>query len=90
MIADRGFTVSESVGLKQARLVILAFTRGNSQLDPVDVEQTRGVAIVRIHFERVIGLLRQKFTILEVPCQLIIFYLIMKTLIATLHWWITG
>ena len=65
VIADRGFTVSESVGLKQARLVIPAFTRGKSQLDPVDVEQTRGVANVRIHVERVIGLLRQKFTILE-------------------------
>ena len=65
VMADRGFTVSESIGIKQARLVIPAFTKGKSQLDPVDVEQTRGIANVRIHVERVIGLLRRKFTILE-------------------------
>ena len=57
VIADRGFTIAESVGLKQAKLVIPAFTKGKSQLDPVDVEKTRGIANVRIHVERVIGLL---------------------------------
>lgn len=65
VMADRGFTITESVGLKHAKLVIPAFTRGKSQLDPVDVEQTRGIANVRIHVERVIGLLRRKYTILE-------------------------
>ena len=65
VMADRGFTIAESVGLKQAKLVIPAFTKGKSQLDPVDVEKTRGIANVRIHVERVIGLLRRKYTILE-------------------------
>ncbi|XP_078382580.1 uncharacterized protein LOC144665247 [Oculina patagonica] len=65
VMADRGFTITDSVGLKNAKLVIPAFTKGKSQLDPVDVEQTRGIANVRIHVERVIGLLRRKFTILE-------------------------
>ena len=65
VMADRGFTISESVGLKQAKLEIPAFTKGKSQLDPVDVENTRGIANVRIHVERVIGLLRRKYTILE-------------------------
>ena len=65
VMADRGFTITESVGLKHAKLVIPAFTKGKSQLDPVDVEQTRGIANVRIHVERVIGLLRRKYTILE-------------------------
>ena len=65
VMADRGFTISESVGLKQAKLVIPAFTKGKSQLDPVDVEKTRGIASVRIHVERVIGHLRRKYTILE-------------------------
>ena len=64
-MADRGFTITEIVGLKQAKLVIPAFTKGKSQLDPIDVEKTRGIASIRIHLERVIGLLRQKYTILE-------------------------
>ena len=65
VMADRGFTVAESVGMRQARLVIPVFTKGKSQLDPVDVEKTRGIANVRIHVERVIGLLHRKYTILE-------------------------
>ena len=64
-MVERGFTVAESVGTRQARLVIPAFTKGKSQLDPVVVEKTRVVANVRIHVERVIGLLRGKYTILE-------------------------
>lgn len=65
VLADRGFTISESVGLYQAQLAIPAFTKGKNQLDPFDVERTRGIANVRIHVERVIGLLRQKYTILQ-------------------------
>ena len=56
-MADRGFTIYESVGLKQDKLVIPAFTKGKSQLDPFDGE-TRGIARVRIHVVRVIGMLR--------------------------------
>lgn len=65
VMADRGFTISESVGLKQGKLLIPAFTKGKDQLDPLDVEKSRGIASVRIHVERVIGLLRRKYTILE-------------------------
>ena len=64
VMADRGFTITESVALKQARLVIPAYTKGREQLDPIDVEKTRALASVRIHVERVIGLLRRKYTIL--------------------------
>ena len=65
VMADRGFTIHESVAFKRASLVIPAFTKGKDQLDPVDVEKTRGIASVRIHVERVIGLLRSKYTILQ-------------------------
>lgn len=65
VMADRGFTITESVALKQARLVIPAYTKGREQLDPIDVEKTRALASVRIHVERVIGLLRRKYTILQ-------------------------
>ena len=64
-MADRGFTIHDIVALKRAELAIPAFTKGKSQLDPVDVESTRGIANVRIHVERVIGLLRNKYTILQ-------------------------
>jgi hypothetical protein len=65
VLADRGFTVHESVRFRQAKLNIPAFTKGKDQLDPADVEQTREIATVRIHVERIISLLRQKYTILQ-------------------------
>ena len=40
VIADRGFTIQESLMLHKAELAIPAFTKGKDQLDPVDVEQT--------------------------------------------------
>ena len=51
------------MGLRHGKLVIPAFTKGTNQLDPVDVEQSPGIASVRIHVDRVIGLLRHKYTI---------------------------
>ena len=56
---------SDSVGMMQARLHIPAFTRGKSQLDALEVENTRTIANVRIHVERVIGVVRQKYSILR-------------------------
>lgn len=65
VMADRGFTIEENLSLYQAKLAIPAFTKGKSQLDPVSVEKTRGIANVRTHVERVIGLLRQKYSVLQ-------------------------
>ena len=44
---------------------IPAFTKGKSQLSAIEVEETRKVASVRIHVERVIGLVRRKYQILQ-------------------------
>ena len=65
VLADRGFTIQELLMFKHAQLAIPAFTRGKDQLDPVEVEETRNIANVRIHVERIIGLLRRKYTILS-------------------------
>ena len=40
-------------------------SRGKDQLDLVDAEGTHGIAHLGIHVERVIGLLRRKYTILS-------------------------
>ncbi|KAK0144155.1 hypothetical protein N1851_017488 [Merluccius polli] len=77
VLADRGFDIKESVALVGATLKTPAFTRGHSQLNAQDVEETRKLAHVRIHVERVIGCMRSKFNILNdtirlgfvVPCE---------------------
>ena len=64
ILADRGFNIAETLGSCSASLKIPAFTKGKSQLSALDVESTRGLAAVRIHVERVIGMTRQKYAIL--------------------------
>ena len=65
VMAGRGFTIHEGVALKRAKVVVSAFTKGKEQLNPVDVETTRGIANVRIHVERVTGPLHSKCTMLQ-------------------------
>ena len=65
VLADRGFDVADSVAMLGATLDIPAFTRGCKQLPPSDVEATRKLANVRIHVERIIGAVRQRFQILS-------------------------
>ena len=64
VLADRGFDIQDSCGLYCARLQIPSHTKGKHQLSPVEIETTRSIANVRIHIERVIGCVRQKYTIL--------------------------
>ena len=65
VLADRGFDITESVGMMQAKLHIPAFTKGKSQLSAMEITETRTIANVRIHVERVIGNVRQKYSILQ-------------------------
>ena len=55
-MADQGFTIQESVALYQAQLAIPSLSRGTNQLDPHDVERTRGMGNVRIYVETFISL----------------------------------
>lgn len=65
ILADRGFNIHDSAGLRCAEVKVPAYTRGKRQLSAFEVESTRKLANVRIHVERVIGSLRQKYTILD-------------------------
>ncbi|XP_066303870.1 uncharacterized protein [Branchiostoma lanceolatum] len=65
VLADRGFNIADSVAFEGAKLYIPAFTKGKKQLSALEVETTRKIANVRIHVERVIGLVRRKYTILQ-------------------------
>ncbi|GLV37535.1 hypothetical protein CBL_20347 [Carabus blaptoides fortunei] len=64
-MADRGFLINDSVSRLGGKLIIPAFTKGKNQLEAMDLENSRNIAHVRIHVERVIGLLRNKFKILQ-------------------------
>ena len=65
ILADRGFTIQESAGMYCAEVRIPAFTKEKKQLSKVEIETARQLSHVRIHVERVIGTIRQKFTILH-------------------------
>ena len=73
LLADRGFDIHTSVGFYCAERNIPTCTRGKAQLSAIEIETTRSIAAVRIHVERVIGLIRQKYTMLQstVPITLL-------------------
>ena len=50
-----------------AEIKIPASTKGKTQLTTLDVEKTRQLAHLRILVERVIGVVHQKYTILQGP-----------------------
>ncbi len=65
VLADRGFTLSEDIAIHGGTLEIPAFTRGKQQLSQEDAEKSKQLSKVRIHVERVIGLLKNRYTILK-------------------------
>ena len=66
ILADRGFTLSEDFALNSGtELLIPEFTRGKKHFSAAEVERTRKTASVRIHIERVISLLKNRYTILK-------------------------
>ncbi|KAL0993151.1 hypothetical protein UPYG_G00103900 [Umbra pygmaea] len=74
VLADRGFNIRESVGMMCAEVKIPTFTRGRAQLEAKDVEETRAITHLRIHVERVIGVVRNKFKFLHstVPVHMLV------------------
>lgn len=55
------------VCLLNATLKTPNFVQSKKQLSPYAVENTRGIAAVRIHVERVIGSIRNKYRITQGP-----------------------
>ena len=58
-------TAPKTLGTSEAKLEIPSFTKAQDQMRAVEVEDTRVIANVRIHVERVIGNLRKKYAILN-------------------------
>lgn len=67
ILADGVFTITDDLAIHGAKLEIPAFTRGKQQLSQRDVELSKQLSRVRIHMEKVIGLLKNKYLILKGP-----------------------
>jgi len=73
VLADQGFNVHKAASLYCAEVKLPPFTKGKKQLSRCEIDKARQLSRVRIHVERVIGLLRQKYKILSstLPINLI-------------------
>ena len=65
ILADRGFTCNEYARMAMAEVKTPPFTKGKKQLEKLDIDWSRELSTVRIHVERIIGVLKQKYTILQ-------------------------
>ena len=62
-MADRGFNIADDLAIRGAKQENPSFTKGKKQLSRMEVEKSLQISRVRIHVERVIGLLRNKYKI---------------------------
>jgi hypothetical protein len=67
ILADRGFPLEEVVASRGAKFMVPAFMKERKQLPEIETEETRLIANVRIHVERVIGVTRGRFKMLKGP-----------------------
>ena len=68
ILADRGFPLQDDFAWRcSAELIIPAFTKGKKQLSTKETETTRKIANIRIHIERVIGLLKNRYHVFDGP-----------------------
>ena len=64
VLADRWFSNTvESIGFFCGKIVTSASVKGKLQQSPEEVQETRNMASVRVHVERVIGHLKKKYKI---------------------------
>jgi hypothetical protein len=65
VLLDRGFLVNDLINLCDAELKTPAFKGKRSQLSQLEVEESRTLSKVKVTAERVIGTLKQRFSILS-------------------------
>ena len=65
VLADRGFNIQEAASMYCAEVKIPPYTKGKKQLSKLEIDMARRLSHIRIHVERVIGMVRQKYTILQ-------------------------
>ena len=65
VLAERGFDISDHLGIFGVKLEIPSYTRGKKQLSLQEVEHSKHISKVRIHVECVIGVLKNQYTILQ-------------------------
>ena len=66
ILADRGFTLQDEFAAGcGVELIIPGSTKGKKQLSSKEVETSRQIATVRIHVERVIGLIKNRYRIIH-------------------------
>ncbi|XP_059358734.1 uncharacterized protein LOC132097125 isoform X2 [Carassius carassius] len=74
VLANRGFNIRESVGMMCAEVKIPTVSNGHAELEVKDVEEPRAIAHLRIHVERVIAVVHNKFKFLHstVPVHMLV------------------
>ncbi|KAF4524901.1 hypothetical protein B566_EDAN018071, partial [Ephemera danica] len=65
VMADRGFLISDLLSTYDVDLAIPVFMRGKDQLSLAEADISRKISNLRINVERVIGLVRNKYSILR-------------------------
>ena len=68
VLTDRGFDITEDLGLRRATLAFPAFTKGKPQLSKREVETSQALSNVRIHVGTAIGRMKC-YKIYKIPFQ---------------------
>ena len=66
VLTDRGFDISDSMSFYCSTLKTPSYTLGRNQLSGIEVVQTRRIANIRIHVERMIQNIRSEYSLLSV------------------------
>ncbi|XP_065078250.1 uncharacterized protein LOC135701394 [Ochlerotatus camptorhynchus] len=69
ILADKGFDIADLIESRGATLNIPTFLRKNVQMNPLNIERDRQITSLRVHVERMIGRIKEKYTFLNGTIQ---------------------